>query len=604
MYGFRLILTGKDLILKVTREVIKMNILLMSVIGPVIVSPALLFLSQRWRRALMLIYIAGLLFLAFYLLSGVELGSYSSTIFQIENKLTLFSFSEHPYSKIAGFGFLFVGAIGLLYGLDVSKPSEQAASLGALASALGVTFADNFLTLLFFWETLTLTTAALVFLKKTPHAVRMAFRMLFFSLMSGFSLLVGIILQYNATGSFELMYPVAGLFFFILGIGIKTAFLPLHLWVPWGYPAANFPCSVLLAALCTKVGVYTVARVLPPSPFINIMGACMAIFAVTMALLQSDLRRLLSYHIISQVGYMVAGVGLGVSLSVDGGLLHLVNHMIYKALLFMSAGALIFTAGTEDLHELHGHSEPHDQEKKLSPVWKALPIAFIGALVGALAISGTPLFNGYVSKYMLKHAMHGVHPAETLLMVASVGTALSFSKFVYFGFIKARAKIQRRLTLSMQAAIIILAASCIITGIWPQVLAPVLPHGSSLHVYSVDGVSTALKLVGLGIVAFILLARVLEKEIKLALPIGVKVVVESTFSSTYSNLLKAMDAFRNVAYRSVFRFLQRLDYKPGKTGISQFINVANIDFDILLLMFMLGLVLVFMFYFQFSILGV
>ncbi len=119
----------------------------------------------------------------------MELGSY--TLLSDLNH-TLFSFSDHPYSKIAGFGFLFIGAIGLLYGLDVSKPGEQAVLLGAIASALGVCFADNFLTFLFFWETLTLTTAAVVFLQRTPHAVRMAYRMLFFSLMSGFFLLGGL----------------------------------------------------------------------------------------------------------------------------------------------------------------------------------------------------------------------------------------------------------------------------------------------------------------------------------------------------------------------------------------------------------------------------
>lgn len=580
--------------------------LLLSVFAPVVVSPILLFTSSKWRRAIMLIYIAGLLFLAFCLLTGTWPGygtDLSSVTLGTGTKLTLFSFSEHPYSKIAGFGFLFVGAIGLLYGLDVSKPSEQAIALAAIASAVGVAFADSFLTFLFFWETLTLSTAALVFLRKTPHAVRMAYRMLFFSLMSGFSLLVGIILQYNATGTFELMYPVAGLFFFILGIGIKTAFLPLHFWVPWGYPAANFPSSVLLAALCTKVGVYAVARVLPPSYFISTMGACMAIFAVTMALLQSDLRKLLSYHIISQVGYMVAGVGLGVSLSVDGGLLHLVNHMIYKALLFMSAGALIFTVGTENLHELHAPAEKTGAKNK-DVLWKALPIAFIGALVGALAISGTPLFNGYVSKYLLKNATHGVNPVGWLLNVASIGTALSFSKFVYFGFIKGRAKIQRKLNFSMQAAIIVLAASCIITGIWPQLLATLLPHGSSLQVYSATGVKTALKLVVGGIACFILLARVLEQEIKLSLPIGIKLVVDKTIFKTYGNFLKAMGAIRQSAFRSAFRLMQRTDYKPGRSGVFHFINVANIDFDVMLLMVMLGVALVFLFYMQFGVLGV
>lgn len=575
-----------------------MKMLLLSVFAPVIISPVLLFLSSKWRRTIMLIYIAGLLFLAFSLLTGAWPGldtEFSAITLGAGTEIVLFSFSKHAYSNIAAFGFLFVGAIGLLYGLSVSKPSEQAVALVAIASAIGVAFSDSFLTFLFFWETLTLSTAALVFLRKTPHAVSMAYRLLFFSLMSGFSLLVGIVMQYNAVGTFELMYPQAGLFFFILGIGIKTAFLPLHFWVPWGYPAANFPCSVLLAALCTKVGVYAVARVLPPSPFINIMGACMAIFAVTMALLQSDLRKLLSYHIISQVGYMVAGVGLGISLSVDGGLLHLVNHMIYKALLFMSAGALIYTVGTENLHDLHAPAEETDAGDKKDIIWKALPIAFIGAVVGALAISGTPLFNGYVSKYLLKNAMHDVNPAGWLLNIASIGTALSFSKFVYFGFIKGRAKIQRKLNLSMQAAIIILSASCIITGIWPQLLAKLLPHESSLQVYSASGVTLALIFVLGGIACFALLAKALEQEIKLGMPIGLKLVVDKAVMKTYGNILNAIGAVRDSVYRSVFFLMQRMDYKPGRSGVFHFINVMNIDFDVMLLMVMLGVALILFF---------
>jgi multicomponent Na+:H+ antiporter subunit D len=583
-----------------------MTILLLSVVAPIIVSPAVAVLSQKWRRGLMLTYIAGLLFLAFYLLAGAELGSYTlfaDSAYQLKTNLTLFSFSEHPYSKIAGFGFLFVGAIGLLYGLDVSRPGEQAVSLGAIASAVGVCFADNFITFLFFWETLTLTTAALVFLRRTPHAVRMAYRMLFFSLMSGFSLLVGVILQYNATGTFELMYPVAGLSFFILGIGIKTAFLPLYFWVPWGYPAANFPCSVLLAALCTKVGVYAVARILPPSNFIITMGACMAVFAVTMALFQSNLRRFLSYHIISQVGYMVAAVGLGISLSVDGGLLHLLNHMIYKALLFMSVGALIFTVGTENFQELHYGKDPAGKEKETSPLWKALPVAFIGALVGSLAISGTPLFNGYVSKYLIKNAVHGLNLVEMLLLITSVGTVLCFCKFIYFGFIKTRAEVQRKLTFSMQAAMVILTASCLITGIWPQSLATILPHNSSLDVYSVDGIKTALLLLVLGIGAFVLLARVLEKEIKSS-STDMKLVLNSTLSEIYGNLFNAISAIKNIPHRLLLGYWQRLNLKMEKIKVSQFVSATSIDFDVLLIMGMLGVVLVFLFYLQFGIFGV
>ncbi len=578
-----------------------MSLFLLAVFAPVIVSPLLFILSAKGRKIVMSMYIVGLLYLAFSLLSSPGLGSYtffSTSLFQLESNLTLLSFSEHPYSIIAAFGFLFVGAIGLLYGLDVSKAGEQAIALGAIASAVGVAFADNFLTFLFFWELLTLTTSTLIFLRQTPFAVRMAYRALFFSLVSGFLLTVGILLQFNATGTLELMYPVAGLPFFILGIGIKTAFLLLHFWVPWGYPAASFPCSVLLAALCTKVGVYAVARILPPTPFINTMGACMAIVAVTLALLQSDLRRLLSYHIISQVGYMVAGVGLGATLGVDGGLLHLVNHMIYKALLFMSAGALIFAVGTEDLHELHNPAEKPGTTGKVA-VWKTLPVAFIGAVVGALAISGTPLFNGYVSKYLLKTAMHGTNPAEWMLMVASVGTALSFSKFVYFGFIKGRGKILRKLTGTMQAAILILSASCIITGIWPQLLAPILPGASSLQVYSVEGVKIAGGLVVLGILIFILLAGTLEKEMKFAFPLQFTMKIrelDTGFSRGFSN------AVDNLYYSSI-HLLRSFDYKPLKTQVKRFFNFNNFNFGVMMLMLMLGIAVVLLLYLQLGVFG-
>ena len=156
----------------------------------------------------------------------------------------------------------------------------------------------------------------------------------------------------------------------------------------------------------------------------------------------------------------------------------------------------------------------------------------------------------------------------------------------------------------MQIAIVVLSASCIITGIWPQSLSTLLPHASSLDVYSASGVKTALTLVASGIVCFILLARVLEKEIKLALPIAVKLVVDRAALSTYNNIFKAAGAFRNLAFRSAFRLMQRTDYKPGKRGVFQFINVANIDFDVLLLMFMLGVALVFLFYLQFGVYAV
>ncbi|MBS4022923.1 MAG: hypothetical protein KGZ79_10995 [Dethiobacter sp.] len=470
-----------------------------------IISPVFFVLSAKKRYYLLISLLSIVILSAFLDLYSPGNGSVTTiTLGDGLGPLSIF-FSIHPYSRIAAFGFALVGSLAILYGLEVAKPSEQVLSLWALASAMGVAFAGNFITLFIFWELLTLTTASLIMINRTPHSLRMGFRFLYFQLAGGLLLFLGIVQQYAATGSLALVVPEAGLAFFILGIGVKTAFIPLNMWLPWGYPAASFNSSVLLSALTTKVGVYALARILPPSSLIAFMGAAMAIYGVCFAIFQTDLRRLLSYHIISQVGFMVAGVGLGLSLSVDGGLLHLVNHMFYKALLFMSAGALIYVTGTGDLHELyrkHGNGD--------LPTWKALPYATIAAVAGALAIAGVPPFNGYVSKYLLKRAVAGVSPIEWMLFAAGVGTALSFSKFVYFGFIKSRAKIIRKLPVSMQAVMMVLAASLLILGIRPQLIGGLLPHGSYLTVYSLKGVFASLQPVAGGVLLFMILAGLLN----------------------------------------------------------------------------------------------
>lgn len=587
-----------------------MNFLLIPVAAPVVVTPFLFILSARWRRLLILLYSASLFALALYIVAGA--GVLDETLldskFLGQSGLTLLTFKLHPYGKIAAFGFTLVGSFGLLYGLKHSTAAEQALSIWAIAAAIGVSFANNYLTFLLFWELLSLAAAALVYLKQTAEAVKMATRLLAFQLVGGFSLTVGIVLQYYATGSFDLVIPEAGIFFFIIGIGIKTAFIPLHFWVPWGYPAASFPSSVLLAALCTKVGVYGVARILPPSEGIALMGALMALVGVCFALMQSRLRSLLSYHIISQVGYMVAGVGLGLALSVDGGLLHLVNHMIYKALLFMSAGAVILTTGSENIHELHDPAP----EKEGPPLWKIIPIAAIGAAVGALSIAGMPPFNGYVSKYLLKQGTHDMPLIFWVLQIASVGTALSFAKFVYFAFIKGRLKVTRPLDMPMKAAIAGMSLCCILFGLFPGLLKRVLPFQSSLQVYNLNGVLMAAGLVGGGILLFAMFSKQLEKEIHA--PRGIAdagrsfvQVLKNAISSLWRATLVLGEAFLNYfqdllksAVRSAFKLGQRLDYRPGKSGMFLSINFSNIDFDIALIMILLGIVLVALFSLQFG----
>ncbi len=587
-----------------------MNFLLIPVVAPVFVTPLLFILPAEWRRRLIFLYSVSLFAVALYIVSGA--GVLNETLlnskYLAQSGLSFLTFQLHPYGRIAAFGFTLVGSFGLLYGLKQLDAAEQAISIWAIAAAIGVSFANNYLTFLLFWELLSLAAAALVYLKKTAEAVKMATRLLIFQLVGGFSLTVGIVLQYFASGSFDLVIPEAGLLFFIIGIGIKTAFIPLHFWVPWGYPAASFPSSVLLAALCTKAGVYGVARILPPGEGIALMGACMALVGVVFALMQSRLRSLLSYHIVSQVGYMVAGVGLGLALSVDGGLLHLVNHMIYKALLFMSAGAVILSTGSESIHELH-HPEP---EKEGPPLWRVIPIAAAGAIIGALSIAGMPPFNGYVSKFLLKNGTHDLPLLFWVLQIASVGTALSFAKFIYFGFIKGKLKVKQPLDLSMQAAIIGLAACCILFGIFPGLLKTILPYQSNLQVYTTSGVLMAASLVVGGILLFALFSKQLEKESRapeelLDASRKLKGALQSAVLTFWAASLSFMTAlahyfrsFCGSTFRSAFKLGQRLDYKPGESGMFLTVNFSNIDFDITLIMIILGTILFVLFSFQFG----
>ena len=190
----------------------------------------------------------------------------------------------------------------------------------------------------------------------------------------------------------------------VLGIGVNIAFIPLHTWLPDAYPRANFVASVFLSVYTTKAAVYLLARAQPGTEFIAFMGAIMAVYGVIFAVFQNDMRRLLSYHIVSQVGYMVAGIGilgwLGAAdavgqLGLNGGMAHLFNHILYKALLFMAIGVIIWKTGENALSRVGG-------------LQKKMPVTAIAFWIAAFSIAGVPLFNGFVSKGMVL-ACGGTH---------------------------------------------------------------------------------------------------------------------------------------------------------------------------------------------------
>jgi multicomponent Na+:H+ antiporter subunit D len=277
----------------------------------------------------------------------------------------------------------------------------------------------------------------------------------------------------------------------LLGVGLNAAIPPLHAWLPDAYPEASVTGSVFLSAFTTKAAVYVLLRLFPGADVLVWAGTVMTLYGVVYAILENDPRRLLSYHIVSQVGYMVAGVGLGTALALNGASAHAFCHILYKALLFMGVGAAIAATGQRTLYDCGG-------------LGRQLPLVFGLYMVAALSISGVPLFNGFISKSMIISAAAEAHRPllELLMTLASVGTFLSVGlKLPYLMFLGSGHSVQpQRVPFNMLLAMLLSAGLCVWLGIFPDWLYVRLPFAATYHPYTVDHVLSSLQvLVGTGL---------------------------------------------------------------------------------------------------------
>jgi multicomponent Na+:H+ antiporter subunit D len=373
--------------------------------------------------------------------------------------------------------FAVIGFLAILYSLHTKDTGEQVAAFLYMGSSLGVVISGDFLTLFVFWEIMAFTSVFLIWYRREKESLDAGFRYLFMHIFGGCCLLTGIILHVTSTGSLALGPLKNGWssFFILIGFGFNTAFLPLHTWLPDAYPLGTITGSVFLSVFTTKTGVYTLARCFSGNEYVAFMGGVMAVYGIVFALLQNDIRKLISYHIISQVGYIIAGIGVGTELGVNGGIAHLINNILYKTLLFMCTGSVIYMTGRSKLTELGGLA-------------KQMPVTCITCLVASFSISGAPGFNGFVSKGMVISSVLEFHQPilELMLRLASVGTFLSFAKLSYFTFFEKNEKIQAKESpWNMQCAMIVTAFLCILIGVVPRILFNILPYASiNYHAYT------------------------------------------------------------------------------------------------------------------------
>ena len=380
-------------------------------------------------------------------------------------------------SYLMGVIFATITFLAVLYAAGFAKPWMHMFAMLYAGTSLGVVFAGDWITLLIFWELMAVTSLLLIW-EARGEAVQAGYRYLLFHGFGGAMLAAGITLLI-LQGSNPTVGPITGFWpslFIIIGIGVNVCMIPLHTWLPDAYPRAHIAASVFLSVYTTKAAVYLLARAQPSTELVAFMGALMAVYGVSFAVFQTNMRKLLSYHIVSQVGYMVAGVGLaswpGISqqiaqLALDGAMAHVFNHILYKALLFMTVGVIIWKTGENTLDKLGG-------------LMRKMPVTAIAFWIAAFSISGVPLFNGFVSKGMVITAAQQTNTLLfVLLEIASFGTFLSFLKLGYFAFLRPGTVEASDPPLLMKAAMLGAAALCVAIGVYPPLLYAILPFGGS-----------------------------------------------------------------------------------------------------------------------------
>ena len=411
-------------------------------------------------------------------------------------------------SKCFGYVFVIAAFCMTLYALHVKETGQHVAAFIYVGSALGVVFAGDLLTLFIFWEFLAWSSVCLVWYRRRKASIDAGFRYLMVHVAGGVILLGGIILYMQgndgsiAFDAFD--YGSPGTILILIGFLINAAVPPLHAWLPDAYPEATITGAVFMTAFTTKTAVYVLARGFAGVEMLMWLGAIMALYGVVYAVLENDIRRLLAYHIISQVGYMICGIGLGTMMAINGTTAHAFSHILYKGLLFMGMGAVIYMTGKNKLTELGG-------------LYKVMPLTFLLYMIGAFSISGFPLFNGFISKSMIIHAAALDHQGIIFLMLecAAVGTFLHTGlKLPYYVFFGKDAGIKAKdppinMLLGMGAA----AFMCTLLGVYPQILYQLLPFQPvGYHPYALPHVVGTIQLLLFTYLAFILLKRKLDPD--------------------------------------------------------------------------------------------
>ena len=408
--------------------------------------------------------------------------------------------------------FALMAFAGGLFALNQKSVVEMSSAFAYAGSAIGVAFAGDLITMFIFWELMAIGSSLVIWSAMTDSSYKSSMRYILVHLLGGVILMVGVVSHVVDSGSIEFGAMELGSFgtwMMLIGFLINAGAPPFSSWLPDAYPEASWSGTVFLSAFTTKTAVFVLLKGFPGAEILIWVGVYMIMYGIIYALLENDIRRILAYSIINQVGFMVVGAGIGTEMAINGAASHAFTHIIYKALLLMSAGSVIYmTGGKRKCTDLGG-------------LFQSMPITALAGIIGALAISSFPWTSGFISKSMTTQAAAdmGLGFAWFWMMAASAGVFLHAGiKFPWFVFFQKDSGLRPKdPPWNMKAAMILFAFLCVALGIYPDPLYAMLPFPTEYEPYTYAHVMEMLQILLFSGLAFFVTLPLMKRTLTITL---------------------------------------------------------------------------------------
>lgn len=424
-----------------------------------------------------------------------------------ELKLVSLSATSRVFATI----FALMSLVGGLYALNQASKLEVSAAFAYAGSAIGVTFSGDLISLFIFWELMAIGSTLVIWAARTEASYRASLRYLLVHLCGGVILMAGIVAHVYTTKSIDfhlLELNSLGNWLILIGFLINAGAPPISAWIADAYPEASPSGSVFLSAFTTKTAVYALMIGFAGSDILIYVGLYMVFYGIIYALLENDMRRILCYSIVNQVGFMVTAIGIGTPLALNGATAHAFAHIIYKALLLMAAGSVLMQTGERRCSHLGG-------------LFQTMPTTAINGIIGALAISSVPFTSGFVTKSLETSAAayDGLTVVWFMLLAASAGVFLHAGiKFPWFVFFQKDSGLRpKEAPLNMRIAMWLFSFLCVAIGVFPSVLYSILPYPLDYEPYTIDHVVTQFQLLLFAGFAFFALLPLMRRTLTLSL---------------------------------------------------------------------------------------